>query len=64
MFPWLKRSYLPHAPNYKDIVANLSGLLINHNDAWEIPRAYPRTFINVLGMHISKKKKQLPKVSV
>jgi hypothetical protein len=41
----------------------LSGFIINHNDAWEVPRHVPKTLVNVLGMNIAKKQKHLPKVS-
>jgi hypothetical protein len=58
------RSFLPQAPSYTDIIANMSGMIINHNDAWEVPRPYPRTFVNVLGMNIDKKPKPLPKVRI
>ncbi len=36
-------------------------MLINHHDVWEYHRPYPKTFINILGMHIEKKPKSIPK---
>ena len=32
------RRHLPDSPSVQDMMANISGLLINHNSAWEIPR--------------------------
>jgi hypothetical protein len=57
------REYLPHSPSIGSINGNLSGMLINHSDVWEIPRAYPRNIVNILGMHMYKKQKPLTKVS-
>ena len=32
------RRRLPNSPSVQDMMANISGLLINHNSAWEVPR--------------------------
>ena len=32
------RRKLPNSPSVQDMMANISGLLINHNSAWEVPR--------------------------
>jgi 2-hydroxyacylsphingosine 1-beta-galactosyltransferase len=58
---YLIREYLPHSPSIGSINGNLSGMLINHSDVWEIPRAYPRNIVNILGMHMYKKQKPLTK---
>ena len=32
------RRTLPGSPTVEEMMANISGLLINHNSAWEVPR--------------------------
>ena len=32
------RRKLPGSPSVEEMMANISGLLINHNSAWEVPR--------------------------
>ncbi len=55
-----REKYLPDAVPISQLLANLSGMLINHNDIWEYHRPYPKTFINVLGMHMKKDPGPIP----
>ena len=32
------RRRLSNSPSVQEMMANISGLLINHNSAWEVPR--------------------------
>jgi hypothetical protein len=54
--------YFEDCPSLDAIHANFSGVLINTNDAWDYPKAYPKNFVRVLGMHTDKEVKPLPKV--
>ena len=47
---------------YHDVIANLSGCLINSHSIYEVP--FPRipTFVNMLGSMIPKNVRPLPKV--
>ena len=42
--------------------SNLSGLLINHNEAWGYPLPTPDNFVHVLGMALQDEFPPLPKV--
>ncbi len=46
---YIQRHHLPDSPPVQTLVGNLSGLLINHNSAWEYPRLKPETFVNIMG---------------
>ena len=56
----IRNQYLPKLPTLQELFQEISGMLILHNDVWEFPRAYPRTFINVLGMNIKEDPGQIP----
>ena len=52
----------PNFPSYHDVIANLSGCLINSHSVYEVP--FPRipTFVNILGAMLPKNVRPLPKV--
>ena len=52
----------PSFPSYHDVIANLSGCLINSHSVYEVP--FPRlpTFVNMLGAMLPKNVRPLPKV--
>jgi len=53
--------YYPDCPTSKSLIADLNGAMINTNFIFDYPRLHPPTFINVGGMQISEKPKELPK---
>lgn len=55
------RKYFPDSPGVKDLLADLSGFLINSHPALDYPRSLPPTFIEIGGFQIERAKK-LPKV--
>ena len=59
----IRTRYLPNLPTVQELFQEISGMLILHNDVWEYPRAYPRTFINVLGMNLNKDPGPIPEVN-
>lgn len=54
--------YLPTTPTIQELFQDISGMLILHNDVWEFPRPYPRTFINILGLNIKQDPGPIPGV--
>ena len=56
----IRKQYLPKLPSIQELFQEISGMLILHNDVWEFPRAYPRTFINVLGMNLKEDPGPIP----
>ena len=59
--PLIQR-HLPGSPPYHDVIANLSGCLINSHSIYEVPMPRIPTFINILGSMIPKIARPLPKV--
>lgn len=57
------QTHLPDSPNPCDLIADLSGMLINTDYALDYPRLLPPNFINVGGMQI-KSPKPLPEVCI
>ena len=53
--------HLPGFPPYHDVIANLSGCLINSHSIYEVPMPRIPTFINILGSMIPKNVRPLPK---
>ena len=53
---------LPGSPPYHDVIANLSGCLINSHSIYEVPMPRIPTFVNILGSMIPKNVRPLPKV--
>ena len=58
----IHKQYFPTSPTIQKLFSELSGMLILHNDIWEFPRPYPRTFINILGLNIKKDPGPIPEV--
>ena len=58
----IRKQYLPQLPTLQQLFQEISGMLILHNDVWEYPRPYPRTFINVLGMNLEEDPGEIPEV--
>ena len=58
----IQKQYLPTSPSIKELYEEISGMLILHNDVWEFPRPYPRTFINILGLNIKQDPGSIPQV--
>ena len=56
--------YYPNSPKSSFLISDLNGAMINTNFILDYPRLQPQTFINVGGMQISEKPKELPKVSI
>merc|ERR1712224_989473 len=56
----IQRRYLPKSPTIQELFQEISGMLILHNDVWEFPRPYPRTFINILGLNIKQDPGPIP----
>ena len=59
----IRAKYLPNLPTVQELFQEISGMLILHNDVWEYPRAYPRTFINVLGMNLKEDPGPIPEAN-
>jgi len=53
--------YYPDSPKSSFLISDLNGAMINTNFILDYPRLQPQTFINVGGMQISEKPKELPK---
>ena len=58
----IRKQYLPQLPTLQQLFQEISGMLILHNDVWEYPRPYTRTFINVLGMNLKEDPGEIPEV--
>ena len=58
----IQTRYLPKSPTIQELFQEISGMLILHNDVWEFPRPYPRTFINILGLNIKQDPGPIPEV--
>ena len=54
--------YFPKAPSTREMLAELSGALLNTDNILDYPRLQPDTFINIGGMQIAKERKPLPEV--
>ena len=57
------QQYYPDCPKSSFLIADLNGAMINTNFILDYPGLMPyRTYINVGGLQISEKPKELPKV--
>ena len=56
------QQYYPDCPSSSFLIADLNGGMVNTNYILDYPRLMGPTFINVGGMQISEKPKELPKV--
>ncbi len=56
------RRHYPDSPPSTQLIADLSGVLINSDSILDYPRLLPETFINVGGIQIRRNTKQLPVV--
>ena len=57
------RQHLPKSPASSQMLADLSGALINTDSFLDYPLLQPESFINVGGLQIRQKSKPLPKVN-
>ena len=57
------RQHLLEAPASSQMLADLSGTLINTDSFLDYPLLHPESFINVGGLQIRQKSKPLPKVN-
>ena len=55
---------LPGSPPYHDVMANLSGCLINSHSIYEVAMPRIPTFVNILGSMIPKSLEPLPKAGL
>ena len=53
--------YLPGSPSSAEMVANISGCLVNSHSIYEVPMPRVPNYVNVLGTTIDKEVKPLPK---
>ena len=51
---------LPSSPSSRDLLANISGVMINTDYILDYPRPQPPTFINVGGIQIKPSQGDLP----
>ena len=58
----IQKQYFTKLPTLQELFQDISGMLILHNDVWEFPRPYPRTFINILGMNLNEDPGPIPVV--
>lgn len=56
----IAQQYFPEIPPTMDILADMSGALLNTDNILDYPRLQPETFLNIGGMQISKSPKPLP----